>query len=111
MESPGIALTTYEESPWDAWERNVVKFTYKERSFEYIIPDIILASFNLVIGIVAMKIGANVKLANWLFFAAASAFVGNALPKPMRFFTGNLGECAMQFGLLQAILIVYRGDL
>lgn len=109
VESPGITLTTYEDSPWNALERDLVKFTYKEPLFAYVIPVIILALFNLVTGIVAIKTGADPELANWLFFAAASALVGNALPGSINTFSGNLGECGMQYGLLQAVRIVYGG--
>lgn len=111
VESPGLTLTTYEDSPFDALERDLVKFTYKEPLFAYVIPAIILAVFNLVVGIAAMKTGANPELSNWLFFAAATALVGNALPGSINTFSGNLGECGMQYGLLQAARIVYGGGL
>lgn len=111
VNSPGLTLTTYEDSPFTALERDLVKFTYKEPLFAYVIPAIILAVFNLVVGIAAMKTGADPELSNWLFFAAATALVGNALPGSINTFSGNLGECGMQYGLLQAARIVYGGGL
>ena len=79
--------------------------------FAYVIPVIILALFNLVVGIVAMQGGGNEELAYWLIFAAGTALVGNALPGSINTFSGNLGECGMQYGLLQAARIVYGGGL
>lgn len=111
VNSPGLTLTTYEDSPWDALEKDLVKFTYKEPLFAYVIPAIILALFNLVVGIVGLKTGLDPELSKWLFFAAITALVGNALPGSINTFSGNLGECGMQFGLLQAARIVYGGGL
>jgi hypothetical protein len=112
VESPGLTLTTFNANvSFSALERDLVKFTYKEPLFAYVIPAIILALFNLVVGIVAMQGGGNDELAYWLIFSAATALVGNALPGSINTFTGNLGECGMQYGLLQAARIVYGGGL
>lgn len=109
VESPGITLTTYEGSPFDALERDLVKFSYKEPDFSYVIPVIILALFNLVTGISALQTGGSPELGEWMVFAAASALIGNALPGPIMALSGNLGEIGMQFGLLEAARIVYGG--
>jgi len=111
VESPGITLTTYEDSPFNALERDLTKFTYKEPLFAYVIPVIILALSNLIVGIVGMKIGVNPELSNWLFFAAVTALIGNGLPGAINTFSGNLGEIGMQYGLLQAVRIVYGDGL
>lgn len=108
VESPGIILDDqFEDTPFDALERDLVKFTYKEPKFSYVIPVIILALFNLAVGIIARDIPGSTELGNWMVFAAGSALVGNALPGPVMAFAGNLGEVGMQYGLLNAARIVY----
>ncbi len=89
--SPGIVLDDHADSPVNALERDLIKFTYKEPSFTYVIPAIILALFNLVVGVLAKIEGKSNSLANWLIFAAVTALIGNGLPGPIMSFTGNLG--------------------
>lgn len=108
-QSPGIEQTIYDKPPFDALERDLVKFGYKEVDFAYVIPAIILALSNLIVGIAAMKAGNDPELAKWMIFAGGSALVGNALPGSINAFSGNLGEAGMQFGLLNAARIVYSG--
>ena len=105
LESSGIILSTYEDSPTNALERDLIKFTYKEPHFAYIIPGIILPIFTLVVGIIGRNTNALIR--KWLMYAAVSGIVGNALPGPIMTFTGNLGEAGMQYSLLQAARIVY----
>ena len=108
VESPGIILDDqFEDTPFDALECDLVKFTYKEPKFSYVVPVIVLALFNLGVGIVARDIPGSTELGNWMVFAAGSALVGNALPGPVMAFAGNLGEVGMQYGLLNAARIVY----
>lgn len=102
VESPGIELDTYEGSPVDALERDLVKFTYVVLEFAYLYPVIGLVLFNLVVGIMAMKAGKSPDVAKWLIFSAVTALIGNGLPGPIMTFTGNLGEACMQYGLLNA---------
>jgi len=110
-DSPGITPTTFDDSPFDALERDLTKFSYVKPEFAYVIPAIILALSNLVVGIAAMKVGTAPKLAKWMIFAGASALVGNALPGAINTFSGNLGEAGMQYGLLNAARIIYGGGL
>ena len=98
-----------DQPPWEALERDLVKFGYVEPLFAYVIPAIILALFTLVIGIVSLKTGAEPEVAKWMIFAGLSALIGNGLPGSLMTFTGNLGEAGMQFGLLEAARIVYGG--
>jgi hypothetical protein len=85
-----------------------MKFTYKELKFSYAVPVIILALFNLGVGIVGRDIPGSIELGNWRDFAATSAFVGNALSCPVMAFAGNLGEVGMHYyGLLNAARVVY----
>ncbi len=86
-----------------------MKFGYVEPSFAYVIPAIILALSNLIVGIVALKSGVDPEVGKWMTFAGLSALIGNALPGSLMTFTGNLGEAGMQFGLLEAARIVYGG--
>lgn len=74
------------------------------------VPVIILSLFNLTVGIMGLNIGIDEELSHWLFFAAASGLIGNALPGSINTFSGNLGEVGMQYGLLQAARIVYGGS-
>lgn len=108
LESSGIVLSTYEDSPTNALERDLIKFTYKEPKFAYIIPVIILSIFTLVVGIIGKN--TDPSIGKWLIYAAASGLVGNALPGYIMTFTGNLGEAGMQYSLLQAARIVYGGQ-
>lgn len=107
--SPGIVLDDHADSPLDALERDLVKFTYKEPLFSYIIPAIILSLFNLVVGIAGLIEGKDKSLSIWMTFAAVTAIVGNGLPGPIMTFSGNLGEITMQLGLIESARIVY-GD-
>ena len=86
-----------------------MKFGYVEPDFAYVIPAIILALANLIVGIVAFKSGVEPEVGKWMAFAGLSALVGNALPGNINTFTGNLGEAGMQFCLLEAARIVYGG--
>lgn len=86
-----------------------MKFGYVEPDFAYVIPAIILALSNLIVGIVALKSGVDPEVGKWMAFAGLSALIGNALPGSLMTFTGNLGEAGMQFGLLEAARIVYGG--
>mmetsp|Transcript_5467 Transcript_5467/g.6394 ORF Transcript_5467/g.6394 Transcript_5467/m.6394 type:complete len:318 (+) Transcript_5467:49-1002(+) len=107
VDSPGITPTTFEDSPFDALERDLTKFSYVKPELAYVIPAIVCALSNLVVGIAAMKVGAAPKLAKWMTFAGASALVGNALPGAINTFSGSLGEAGMQYGLLNAARIIY----
>ena len=106
--SPGIKLTVWDEPPFDALERDLVKFGYVEPDFAYVIPAIILSISNLLIGVAAMKAGVHPEVGKWMALAGLSSLVGNALPGNINTFTGNLGEAGMQYCLLQA-WIVYGG--
>ena len=47
MQSPGITLETWEDSPFYALERDLVKFTYKEGfNIAYLLPVIVLVLFS-----------------------------------------------------------------
>eukprot|EP00573_Skeletonema_grethae_P002306 CAMPEP_0201687310 /NCGR_PEP_ID=MMETSP0578-20130828/1430_1 /ASSEMBLY_ACC=CAM_ASM_000663 /TAXON_ID=267565 /ORGANISM="Skeletonema grethea, Strain CCMP 1804" /LENGTH=322 /DNA_ID=CAMNT_0048171459 /DNA_START=59 /DNA_END=1027 /DNA_ORIENTATION=+ len=107
--SPGIEQTIWDKPPFGALERDLVKFGYVEPDFAYVIPAIILALSNLIVGIVALKSGVDPEVGKWMAFAGLSALIGNALPGSLMTFTGNLGEAGMQFGLLEAARIVYGG--
>lgn len=108
VQTNGIELTTWEDSPPDALERDLVKFGYKVEKFKYVIPAIILSLSTLVVGIAARGGGGSIEeLAGWLIFAGLTALVGNSVPGSAMTFTGNLGEVCMQFGLLEAARIVY----
>lgn len=112
MQSPGITLETWEDSPFYALERDLVKFTYKEGfNIAYLLPVIVLVLFNLVVGIGIMNTGENPDLAKWMLFAAGTSLAGNAIRGPVGTFSGNLGEVGMQYGLLQAATIVYGGGM
>ena len=63
----------------------------------------------LTVGIVALNAGVDPEVGKWMAFAGLSALIGNALPRSIMTFTGNLGEAGMQFGLLEAARIVYGG--
>mmetsp|Transcript_16178 Transcript_16178/g.44788 ORF Transcript_16178/g.44788 Transcript_16178/m.44788 type:complete len:318 (+) Transcript_16178:40-993(+) len=108
-DGPGIILDTEFDTPVDALERDLVKFTYKEPKFAYVLPVIFLALFNLVVGINARGIEGSLELGNWMVFAAGSALIGNGVPGKVKAFAGNLGEVGMQYGLLRAAEIVYAG--
>ncbi len=97
----------WEESPPNALERDLVKFTYKDLKFRYIIPVIVLSFVTLGVGIVTLisTSSGNAELADWLIFSALTSLVGNSLSQAT--FTGNIGEVCMQFGLLEAARIVY----
>jgi len=101
----GIDLATYDDSPEKALERDITRFTYKEPSFTYVIPAIVLALSNLVIGISARKYDKSI--GNWLLFGAVSALAGNAAPGPIMTFTGNVGEVLMLFALVKVAAKVY----
>jgi len=107
--SPGIEQTIWDKPPFGALERDLVKFGYVEPDFAYVIPAIILALSNLLVGIAALKAGTDPEVAKWMIFAGLSAIIGNALPGNINTFSGNLGEAGMQFGLLEAARIVYGG--
>lgn len=109
VDSPGITLTTYEGSPLDALERDMVKFTYKEFNIAFLLPVIVLSLWTLGVGIATRGAHVSTALGNWMVFAAVGAIAGNALPGPMKTFSGNFGEIMLQFGLLKAARIVYRG--
>ena len=107
--SPGIERTIWNQPPWEALERDLVKFGYVEVEFAYIIPAIVLSLSSLIVGISALKAGVEPEVGKWMLFTGLSALVGNALPGSIMTFTGNLGEAGMQFGLLEAARIVYGG--
>jgi len=105
--SPGITQELYDQPPYGALERDLIKFTYVVPDFAYVIPAIILSLATLVVGVAALKVGAEPAVGKWMIFAAASALIGNALPGPIMTFTGNLGELGMQWGFLHAARIVW----
>lgn len=107
--SPGIKLNMYDDgdTPPDALERDLIKFSMVKKDFSFVVPAIILSLFTLVTGIFARKKGDNKEVATWLIFAALSALIGNVLPGPIMTFSGNLGEAGLQYGLLEAAKIVY----
>jgi len=109
VDSPGITLTTYEDSPFDALERDLVKFSYKEFDIAFLLPVIVLTVWTIGVGIAARGAYISPELGNWMVFGGVGALVGNALPGPIMTFAGNLGEIALQFGLLNAARIVYGG--
>jgi len=101
-----LTLTMWEDSPPDALERDIVKFTYEDPKFKYVIPAIVVSLTTLGVGIVTLFTDAeNMELAIWLIFAASTTLIGNSGKQST--FTGNLGEICMQFGFLEAARIVY----
>lgn len=107
MNSPGLSLDLMTDSPVEALERDLVKFTYKEPKFTYVIPVLILVFFNLAVGLMARGIEGSAAIGNWMTFGALAGLIGNILPGPIMTFAGNLGEVGMQYGLLNAAKIVY----
>ena len=106
VQTNALTLTMWEDSPPDALERDIVKFTYKDLKFKYVIPAIVVSLATLGVGIAALFTNAeNAELAIWLIFAALTALIGNSGKRPT--FTGNLGEIGMQFGFLEAASIVH----
>ena len=106
VKTNALTLAMWEDSPPDALERDIVKFTYKDLKFKYVIPAIVVSLATLGVGIAALFTDAeNVELAIWLIFAASTTLIGNSGKRST--FTGNLGEIGMQFGFLEAASIVY----
>ena len=105
--SSGIVLDTHKELPPNSLQRGLIKFTYKKRCFAYLIPALMFLMFSTIVGATAYITGKDIWLANWIFFSAVTAILGNAIPSRMTAFTGSLGEIGMQFCLIKAARIVY----
>jgi hypothetical protein len=105
VRSPGIELTIWDQPPFGALERDLVKFGYVEPDFAYDIPAFLLSLATLLVGVAAL-LAVEPEVGKEMIFAGLSALIGNALPRPIMTFTGNLGElvCSRAFSLQQRIV-------
>ena len=112
VNSSGIILADQSDDPdvpEDAWERNLLWFTYEDVSVLYILPAIVLALANLVVGIQAFQQGTDhTSTAAWLIVSAVAVLYGNAKPSYVARFTGNLAEVVMLWALFEAVVSVAR---
>ena len=110
VNSSGIILADQSDDPdvpEDAWERNLLWFTYEDVSVLYILPAIVLALANLVVGIQAFQQGTDhTSTAAWLIVSAVAVLYGNAKPSYVARFTGNLAEVVMLWALFEAVVSV-----
>ena len=100
VNSTGIDLSDTNDSE-GTWEKNLIWFTYKNPEFLYVIPSIVLALFNLAIGVAAFG-GEERTAATWMIVSAVAVLYGSAKPSYIMRFTGNLGEVAMLWSIYEA---------
>ena len=108
VNSTGIDLADTSDSPPDAWERSLIWFTYKDVSFIYIIPAIVLALWNLVVGAVAWKTGQDPTASAFLVASAVAVLYGNSKPSYVMRFTGNLAEVVMLWCIYESALLTLK---
>ena len=95
VNSEGIELADTSDSPPNAWERDLVWFTYVKADFLYILPAVFLALLNLVVGVAGFMEGTHQDAAIFMIVAGAAVLYGNAKPSYVMRFTGNIAECVM----------------
>jgi hypothetical protein len=100
VNSPGIDLSDTSDSE-GTWEKNLIWFTYKNPEILYVIPSIILALFNLAVGVAAFG-GEERTAAIWMIVSAIAVLYGNAKASYITRFTGNLGEVVMLWSIYEA---------
>ena len=83
------------------WERSLIWFTYVKAEFLYIVPAIVLALFNLYIGVTCLG-SDNQTAAIEMLVAGAAVLYGNSKPSEVMRFTGNLAEVAMLWLIFEA---------
>lgn len=106
VNSEGIRITDTSDSPPNAWERDLVWFTYVKPEILYIVPAALLALLNLVIGIAGFVEGTHRDAAIFMIVAGAGALYGNTRPDFVMRFTGNLSEVAMLWATYGAAALV-----
>jgi len=110
FQSPGIELENFDDgkTPEDALERELLWFTYKEPEFLYVVPSIILAFWNIAVGVGAFRLDeADAHAAGlWLIASAVGVLTGNAMKSYVARFTGNLAEVVMLWCVFEAALRV-----
>jgi len=104
--SEGIELADTSDSPAEAWERSLIWFTYVKAEFLYIVPAILLALFNLYIGVTCLG-SDNQTAAIEMLVAGAAVLYGNSKPSEVMRFTGNLAEVAMLWLIFEAATNVF----
>lgn len=95
VSSPGIDIADTSESPPEALENSLLWFTYKEPEFLYVVPAILLAIFNLYIGVTGLGSEEFQSAAIYMLVAGGAVLYGNAKPSYVMRFTGNLSEVVM----------------
>jgi hypothetical protein len=104
--SPGIDLSDTGDSE-GTWEKNLLWFTYKNPEFLYVVPSIILALFNLAVGVAAFG-GEERIAAIWMIVSAVAVLYGNAKASYITRFTGNLGEVVMLWSIYKASSLLMK---
>ena len=100
VNSEGIHIADTSDSPPNAWERDMVWFTYVKPEILYI------ALLDLVIGISGFVEGTHRDAAIFMIVAGAAALYGNTRPDFVMRFTGNLGEVVMLWAAYGAATLV-----
>lgn len=104
VNSSGIEIADTSDSPPEALERSLLWFTYKEPTFLYVIPAILLAILNLYIGVTGLG-GESQEAAIYMLIAGAAVLYGNAKPSYVMRFSGNLVEVVMLWFIFEAAQI------
>lgn len=106
VNSDGIELYDTSDSPENAWERDLIWFTYVKPEVLYIVPAIILSIFEIVLGVQGYMEGSHQDAALWMIFAGVAVLYGNSKPREVTRFTGNIVEVLMLWGVFEAATIV-----
>ena len=106
MKSPGIDLGSADDSPPDALKRDLTWFTYRETSFLYVVPSLVVSLFNLIVGVAGLNSAASHDAGIWLIVSVVGVIAGNAMPSHIMRFTGNLGEVVMLACMVMAASLV-----
>ena len=110
FQSPGIEIanTDKDDTPEDALERQLLWFTYKKPEFLYVVPSIVLALWDIIVGFAAFRLDAADPHAAgiWLFVSAVVVLSGNNKPSYVARFTGNLAEVIMLWCMFESATLV-----
>jgi len=110
FQSPGIELEKFDEgeTPEDAFECQLLWFTYKEPEFLYVVPSIYLGILEYRRGVGAFRLDeADAHAAGlWLVASAVGVLTGNAKPSYVARFTVNLAEVVMLCCVFESALRV-----